>query len=683
MAPDLGGWIHNFTVTDTQTHKGGYTLYKITSIVFPRSVPQALTQIVVWRRFHDVKRLHRDLKRRHKSLQLPGYLPEPIDCSFFKRFDNDIIQKRKEYILQLLDFAAQHTALYKCHAFAQFFNETTPPNKIQTLVHKAVRGLNKNLEILQDQIDFARKELPDKKTSAVINHVVETTTTATTQQQDEKCNAREQVVEVEDGEEEEEEEEDEEDDSLKAEYSANVKKHPKHFLTPMASIESDDSDYIYEAALEFSQAVQAEANLEYTEAHTRYKRGVDILLYGSKDDNSEERKFIAKAKITKYLARAEDIHERFLKNSHRSLTASPKNNFQLSIDVSGNTASDSSGLYLERPWNHMAKYKVNRLLGNKVLHVTCITEHLKPSYVMKGIEKPSSNSPTQTVFLPQHVPYMVDLLAFFQSDQKIFLLLKLALGGKLSDYVHSINNSLQATQLLNEMNVSGQCRNKPLEVNDLLTNSKQLLQSVSNTLQVVKDLESPPYKSPRRSPRKLPSFHSKIPENQIKMWSQQLLVAIHALHEKSVILSDLHMDNLLLNENGQLLLTYFYQNEGVSSDSCIHKALSPKALDEHFVAPERPLTLRSDWWSYGVILYELFLGLPFKAAHPGQIDLYGFVQYPENAEITDAAKDLLEKLLQQAPEERLDYEKIKKHRYFEGTNWEEVKQNGYNNFTQK
>lgn len=69
------------------------------------------------------------------------------------------------------------------------------------------------------------------------------------------------------------------------------------------------------------------------------------------------------------------------------------------------------------------------------------------------------------------------------------------------------------------------------------------------------------------------------------------------------------MDNLLLNENCQLLLTYFYQNEGVSSDSCIHKALNPKALDEHFVAPERPLTLRSDWWSYGVILYELFLGL--------------------------------------------------------------------------
>lgn len=33
MTLNLGGWIHSFTVTDTQQHKGGYTIYKITSIV--------------------------------------------------------------------------------------------------------------------------------------------------------------------------------------------------------------------------------------------------------------------------------------------------------------------------------------------------------------------------------------------------------------------------------------------------------------------------------------------------------------------------------------------------------------------------------------------------------------------------------------------------------------------------
>ncbi|TMW48619.1 hypothetical protein DOY81_006284 [Sarcophaga bullata] len=677
MAPDLGGWIHSFTVTDTQTHKGGYTLYKITSIVFPRSVPQALTQIVVWRRFHDVKRLHRDLKRRHRSLQLNGYLPEPIDCSFFKRFDKDVIQKRKEYILQLLDYTAQYPALYKCHAFAQFFNETTPPNKIQALVHKAVRGLNRNFDLLHDQVDFSKKESNDKRqiANSEDEHLINENIRQISIEEDAVNNDKDENEEL-----GEEEAEDEEDESLKVEYTSNVNNHAKHFLTPMASIESDDSDYIYEAALEFSQAVQAEANLEYPEAHIRYKKGVDILLYGSKDDISEERKFIAKAKISKYLARADDIYERFLKNSYRDLTFSPRINFQLALDVSGNTASDSSGLYLERPWNHMVKYKVNGLLGDKVLHVTCITEPLKPSYVMKGIEKPSSNSPTQTVFLPQHIPYMVDLLAFFQSDQKIFLLLKLALGGKLIDHIHSICNDPKKD--------STGLRTKFFEnsTNDIVNNSKQLLESVTNTLQVIKDLEKSdksPSKSLHRSPRKISTPQRKLSEAQVKIWAQQLLISIHSLHEKSIILSDLHMDNLLLNENGQLLLTYFYQNEGVSSDSCIHKALNPKALDNHFVAPERPLTLRSDWWSYGVILYELFLGLSFKAGHPGQIDLYGFVQYPENVELSDAAKDLLERLLQQSPAERLDYEQIKQHRFFEGTNWEEVKQNGYNNSNQK
>lgn len=484
---------------------------------------------MVWRRFHDVKRLHRDLKRRHKSIQLNGYLPEPIDCSFFKRFDKDVIQKRKEYILQLLDYAAQHPALYKCHAFAQFFNETTPPNKIQALVHKAVRGLNRNFDLLGDQVDFAKKESDDKRKIAISEdeHSINEKIRQISHEEDTIINDNEENEKV-------EEEEDEEDESLKVEYTSNVNNHAKHFLTPMASIESDDSDYIYEAALEFSQAVQAEANLEYTEAHTRYKKGVDILLYGSKDDNSEERKFIAKAKISKYLARADDIYERFLKNSHRTLTSSPRNNFQLAIDVSGNTASDSSGLYLERPWNHMVKYKVNGLLGDKVLHVSCITEPLKPSYVMKGIEKPSSNSPTQTVFLPQHVPYMVDLLAFFQSEQKIFLLLKLALGGKLIDHVHSIYNGPKK-------NDSTELKTKCFEnsTNDIVNNSKQLLESVTNTLQVIKDLEisdKSPRKSPHRSPRKISTPQRKLSEAQVKSWAQQLLISIHALHEKSIIL---------------------------------------------------------------------------------------------------------------------------------------------------
>ncbi|XP_061387637.1 ribosomal protein S6 kinase delta-1 [Musca vetustissima] len=671
MAPDLGGWIHSFAVTETQTHKAGFTLYKITSIVFPRSVPQALTTLVVWRRFHDIKKLHRDLKRRHKSLGLPGYMPEPIDCSFFKRFDQDVIRKRKAYIVSLLDFVAQHPALYKSHSFAQFFSsETTPSNKIHKLVQKAARSFVRSPEIEHDVVvngkaandDIAKYEiLPDDNTDRNEEQAEEET-----EEEDTICGDGENINK---------------DTITKTSglstTTTTTTKCNLRFLTPMASVESEDSDYIYDAALEFSSAVQAEANLDYNDAYMRYKSGVDILLKGCKDDLNEDRVYIARAKITKYLARAEDIHERFLKTSQRSITSIVStSNFQLALDVSCNTNSESSGFYLERPWNHMAKYKVNALLGNKVLLVSCITEPLKPKYVMKGIEKPSSNSPTQTVFLPQHVPYMVDLLAFFQSDQKIFLLLKLALGGNLIDYVHSQNQS-NAIAAAKEKPCDGDITssdtvtdpmNSDSNVQDLVESSKQLIESVSNTINQSEFV-----------PRLVNGILLYgIPQHLLKKWSQQLLVAIHALHEKSVILCDLHMDNLLLDEDGQLLLTYFYQNEGISSDSFIHKALNPKALDNHFVAPERPLTLRSDWWSYGVILYELFVGLPFKAAHPGQIDLYGFVQYPENIEIPKVMRNLLEKLLQQEPEERLDYERIKQHEYFEDTNWEEIRQEGFN-----
>lgn len=54
------------------------------------------------------------------------------------------------------------------------------------------------------------------------------------------------------------------------------------------------------------------------------------------------------------------------------------------------------------------------------------------------------------------------------------------------------------------------------------------------------------------------------------------------------------------------------------------------------------------------------------------------MQYPENVEIPKVKRNLLERLLQQEPEERLDYERIKQHEYFADTNWEEIKQQGFN-----
>lgn len=63
--------------------------------------------------------------------------------------------------------------------------------------------------------------------------------------------------------------------------------------------------------------------------------------------------------------------------------------------------------------------------------------------------------------------------------------------------------------------------------------------------------------------------------------------------------------------------------------------------------------------------------------HPGQLELYGCVQYPMDAiEISDNARDLLEQLLQLQPELRLDYEQLQMHPFFEGIDWQAVVEKG-------
>ncbi|XP_037715950.1 ribosomal protein S6 kinase delta-1 [Drosophila subpulchrella] len=681
MSLNLGGWIHSFTVTDTQEHKGGYTIYKITSIVFPRSVPQALTCLVVWKRFHDVKRLHRELSRRHKSLQLPGKLPVPTDSSYFKRFDVGVIQRRKEYILQLLDFAAQHPALYKCATFTQFFQETPSPNGSPLKKLYVERSLR--LQTGESGCSGGRggggsgtgtaagaiADICDKLDLPYDHHDAGGITPLDPRCDKEQSNNEESQANETSNESETKPEPKPDEAPSKRDYL--------RLLTPMASIESDDSDYIYEAALEFSHAVQAEVNLEYAEAHERYKHGVDLLLHGAKQDANEERRFIAKAKIAKYLARAEEIHANFLAND----CPTKKLQFQLSLDMT----DGGSVTHLECPWNQLARYKVLQVLQERVMQVQCVTKSQQPAAIMKGIEKPASHSLTQSIFLPQQVPYMVQLLAYFQSEQKIFLLLRQAEGGRLYDYLQSYTPTGSKSFNYGELFPSDQekqekeVEDKPLtadsEVSDLVRSSQQLLKSVTNTLSNLQAGVVTPKKQKADANR----IRSKpIPEQCLRQWACELAIAIHSLHGKGVILRDLHMANILLGAKGQLLLTYFYQNEGLSSDdNYVHKALSLEALANHFVAPERPLSFRSDWWSYGVVLYQLLLGVPYKVTHPGQLELYGCVQYPsESLEISDHAKDLLEQLLQLTPELRLDYDQLQAHAFFKGIDWQAALEQG-------
>ncbi|CAN6825101.1 unnamed protein product [Brassica oleracea] len=84
-----------------------------------------------------------------------------------------------------------------------------------------------------------------------------------------------------------------------------------------------------------------------------------------------------------------------------------------------------------------------------------------------------------------------------------------------------------------------------------------------------------------------------------------------------------------------------------------------------------------DWWTFGVLLYELLYGkTPFKG-YDNEETLSNVVfqnlKFPDSPLVSFQAKDLIRRLVMKDPESRLGSEKgaaeIKRHPFFEGLNW--------------
>lgn len=121
--------------------------------VFPIEIPEALTCVSTWKRFNDIKALLKFVKKRHKSERLNGMVPTLSNHTFFKRFEADVITERKLFIIRLLDFIAQHPALYKSQAFLDFFATTQTMPKDDNLQFEADDITN------DDTVDGAAKPM--------------------------------------------------------------------------------------------------------------------------------------------------------------------------------------------------------------------------------------------------------------------------------------------------------------------------------------------------------------------------------------------------------------------------------------------------------------------------------------------------------------------------------------------
>lgn len=109
------------------------------------------------------------IKKRHKNEKLNGIVPTLSNHTFFKRFEADVITERKLFIIRLLDFVAQHPALYKSQIFQEFFATSQSMPKEEVLLFEP-----------DDIVDADNMDVVDAGTSNIngtdLEHGTETVT---------------------------------------------------------------------------------------------------------------------------------------------------------------------------------------------------------------------------------------------------------------------------------------------------------------------------------------------------------------------------------------------------------------------------------------------------------------------------------------------------------------------------
>uniref|UniRef100_A0A7S2GE21 non-specific serine/threonine protein kinase n=1 Tax=Haptolina brevifila TaxID=156173 RepID=A0A7S2GE21_9EUKA len=104
-----------------------------------------------------------------------------------------------------------------------------------------------------------------------------------------------------------------------------------------------------------------------------------------------------------------------------------------------------------------------------------------------------------------------------------------------------------------------------------------------------------------------------------------------------------------------------------------------------YMAPEVILRngygLECDWWSLGVIIYEMLIGYaPFYSEDPQEttqkiLHHKSTLEFPQQCAISPAAKDLICSLLRDS-EERISVDEIKAHSFFAGLDWAGLREPG-------
>jgi len=167
----------------------------------------------------------------------------------------------------------------------------------------------------------------------------------------------------------------------------------------------------------------------------------------------------------------------------------------------------------------------------------------------------------------------------------------------------------------------------------------------------------------------------KFSERRAKIYAAEIVLAISELHRHNIIFRDLKPDNILLDQEGHIMLSDFgLSKENVRKDNkemsfcgtfaylapeMVHKAGHGKAMD---------------WYLLGALIYEMVTGTPpyYSEDKDELFENIKNAQLGFSCVISVELKDIICCLLERDPKKRIKETAIKEHPWFRGIKWDDV-----------
>nr|XP_056706681.1 ribosomal protein S6 kinase alpha-5 isoform X1 [Euleptes europaea] len=183
------------------------------------------------------------------------------------------------------------------------------------------------------------------------------------------------------------------------------------------------------------------------------------------------------------------------------------------------------------------------------------------------------------------------------------------------------------------------------------------------------------------------SQRERFTEDEVRIYIGEIVLALEHLHKLGIIYRDIKLENILLDSDGHVVLTDFglskefisEENERAYSFCGTIEYMAPDIVKGGEAGHDKAV----DWWSLGVLMYELLTGAsPFTVdgERNSQTEISRRIlksEPPYPQEMSAQAKEVIQRLLIKDPKKRLGCGssgavEIKQHPFFQKINWDHM-----------